>query len=228
MNRRYPVANSDLGPQETTLLRYSASSGLGVVEAIVVMGIAGVLYAALYGFYAMHLHVIKAQEVQTALQEDSRLAIDFLTRELHLAGARPVRGGPCEGFERLMVAEAQSVTLQYDFRGNSTGSRPDGCPDDPGERVTYVYEGSDKVLKRATGGGALQPLISDVPADGFLLRYFDREGNELAPPLSSQERALVRTVMATVQVSVRNPDPRVKTPLTSDLRSTVFLPNPAR
>jgi len=228
MNKGCPAAGGESGSQAITLPWHSASSGLGVVEAIVVMGIAGVLYAALYGFYAMHLHVLRAQETQVALQEDSRLAIDFLTRELHLAGARPVRGGPCEGFERLTVAEAQMVTLQYDFRGNSTGSRPDGCPDDPSEQVTYVYDGSTQMLKRATGGGAPQPLINDVPAGGFLLRYFDREGNEFEPPLSSQERALVRTVVVTVQVSVRHPDPRVETPLTSELSSTVFLPNPAR
>ena len=93
MNNGCPAAGGESGSQAITLPRHFASSGLGVVEAIVVMGIAGVLYAALYGFYAMHIHVLRAQEVQTALQEDSRLAIDFLTRELHLAGARPVRGG---------------------------------------------------------------------------------------------------------------------------------------
>ena len=120
------------------------------------------------------------------------------------------------------------VTLQYDFRGNSTGSQPDSCPDDPGERVTYIYDGSEQVLKRATGGGAPQPLINDVPAGGFLLRYFDREGNEFEPPLNSQERALVHTMVVTVQVSARHPDPQVETPLTSELSSTVFLPNPAR
>jgi type II secretory pathway component PulJ len=228
MNRTCLAACGDSGPRETTLRRYPAPSGLSVVEAVVVMGIAGVLYAALYGFYAMHLRVLRAQEVQVALQEDSRLAIDFLTRELHLAGARPVRGGPCEGFERLTAAEAQLVTMQYDFRGNSTGSRPDGCPDDPGERVTYVYDGNDQALKRATGGGAPQPLINQVPAGGFLLRYFDGAGNEFEPPLSDQERALVHTVMIAVQVSARHPDPRVDTPLTSELSSTVFLPNPAR
>lgn len=228
MNRRRLAGGGDSEPEENSPLRRSASCGLTVVEAVVAMGIAGVLYAALYGFYGMHLRVLKAQEVQLSLQESSRLAIDFLTRELHLAGARPVRGGTCEGFERLTVAEEQRVTLQYDFRGNATGTAPDGCPDDPGERITYVYNDGEQALKRATGGGAPQPLVNDVPADGFLLRYFDRDGSELEPPLDSQERAAVRTMMVTVQVSAPHPDPRVDTPLTSELSSTVFLPNPAR
>jgi hypothetical protein len=215
-------------PQKTSGRELSASSGLTAVEAVVAMGIAGVLYAALYGFYGMHLRVLKAQEIQISLQESSRLAVDFLTRELHLAGARPVRGGPCDGFERLAAAEEQRVTLQYDFRGNSTGSAADGCPDDPGERVTYVYDGRDRALKRATGSGTPQPFIDDVPAEGFLLRYFDRDGNELEAPLNSQARAAVRTVTVTVQVSAPHPDPRVALPITSELSSTVFLPNPAR
>jgi hypothetical protein len=35
-------------------------------------------------------------------------------------------------------------------------------------------------------------------------------------------------VMVAVQVRARHPDPRVYTPLISELSSTVFLPNPAR
>src|SRR5712691_13302860 len=125
MNRRCLGVRADSEPQGTRAGKRPTSAGLTAVEAVVVMGIAGVLYAALYGFYGMHLRVLKAQEVQLSLQESSRLAIDFFTRELHLAGARPVRGGPCEGFERLTAAEEQRVTMQYDFRGNSTGTPPD-------------------------------------------------------------------------------------------------------
>jgi hypothetical protein len=195
---------------------------------MVAIGVAGLLYAALYGFYGVHLRVVKAEEVRLSLQESSRLAIDFFTRELHLAGARPVRGSPCEGFERLTVAEEQRVTIQYDFRGDSVSAPPDGCPDDPGEQVTYLYDDDQQMLKRATGGGAPQPLINDVPVDGFLLRYFDRDGNELEPPLGSEERSTVHTIVVSVQVSARHPDPRIEAPLISELSSTVFLPNPAR
>ncbi|MGH8007470.1 MAG: hypothetical protein ACREQ3_10710 [Candidatus Binatia bacterium] len=84
------------------------------------------------------------------------------------------------------------------------------------------------MLKRATGSGALQPFISDVPPDGFLLRYFDRDGSELAPPLDEPGRAAVHSVIITVGASKPSPDPRVTDPIASELRSTVFLPNPPR
>jgi len=192
------------------------------------MAIAGVLYAALYGFYGMYLRVLKAEEVRITLQESGRVALGFLTRELRLAGARPVRDGTCEGFERLTSAEEQRVTLQYDFRGNSSGTPADGCPDDPSEHITYAYDDRAQTLRRASGGGAPQPLIDDVPVDGFLLRYFDRDGNEFAPPLNSEERAAVHTVVAFVQVRVPHPDTRIAGFISSELSSTVFLPNPPR
>src|SRR5262249_5813111 len=115
-----------------------------------------------------------------------------------------------------------------DFRGNSTGTPPDGCPDDPGERITYVYDASEQVLKRATGGGGPQPLINAGPAEGVLPGFFDPEGDERAAPLNPQSRAAIHSVTVAVQVSARHPDPRVATPITSQLSSTVFLQNPPR
>jgi len=166
--------------------------------------------------------------VKLDVQESSRLTIDFLVRELHFAGARPVRGGPCDGFERLTVAESERVTMQYDFRGNSSGSPADGCPDDPNELITYTYEAATRLLKRATGGGAPQPFISDVPAGGFLLRYFDRDGNDLGTVLNASQRAAVHSIVITVRASRPHPDPQVTQPIASEHSSTVFLPNPAR
>lgn len=204
------------------------TAGLTVLELVVAMGVAGLFYGVLYSFYAVHARALKVQEVKLDLQESSRLAIDFLVRELHFAGARPVQGGTCAGFERLVEAQSQRITLQYDYRGNSTGSAPDGCPDDPNERVSYLYEPDTQLLKRASGGGAPQPFIGDVPPDGFLLRYFDRAGNDLGSSLNPDQRAAVRSIVVTVRTSKPHPDPHVTQPLTSDHTSTVFLPNPAR
>jgi hypothetical protein len=191
------------------------------------MVIASLFYGALFGFYRLHASALKAAEVKLDVQESSRLAIDFIVRELHFAGARPVQGGPCEGFERLTEAESQRITMQYDFRGASIGTPPDGCPDDPNERITYLYDETAHLIKRATGGGAPQPFISDVFPDGFLLQYFDRDGSELAPALDSAQRAAVRSIVVTVRTSKPHPNPQVVDPIISELRSTVFLPNPA-
>jgi hypothetical protein len=199
-----------------------------VLELVVALGVAGLFYTVLYSFYSLHAHALKVQEVKIDLQESSRLAIDFLVRELHFAGARPVQEDTCAGFERLTTAESQRITLQYDYRGNSNGSAPDGCPDDPNEKITYVYDPEAFVLKRASGGGAPQPFISDVPSGGFLLQYRDRDGNDLGSPLNATQRATVHSVVVTIRTSKPHPDQQVTEPLISEHTSTVYLPNPAR
>ena len=215
-------------PATAYSLKSTASSGLTVLELVVAMGVAGLFYGVLYNFYLLHARALKVQEIKLDLQESSRLAIDFLVRELHFAGARPIQGTGCPGFERLTNAESQRITLQYDYRGNSTGSTADGCPDDPNERIVYVYEPDTQLIKRASGGGAPQPFIGDVPSSGFLMRYFDRDGTDLGSPLNADQRAAVRSIVVTVRTSKRHPDPQITEPLTSEHTSTIFLPNPAR
>jgi type II secretory pathway component PulJ len=201
--------------------------GFTLVEIFVAMGLAGVFCIALYGFYQLHLSVLKVEEVRLGLRESSRLALDFLVRELRMAGARPVRGGSCEGFERLTEADAQRISMQYDFRGNSSATTAaDGCPDDPSERITYLYDGADHVLKRGTSSGSPQPFINDVPSDGFLLQYFNYQGEELTPPLTASDRAAVSTITIRVATRTASPDSTHSTPLESQFATTIFLNNP--
>ncbi len=201
-------------------------AGWTLLETLVAMGVAGIFSLALYGFYRFNLHILSAETVRLSVRESSRLAIDFLVRELRMAGARPVRGGECEGFERLLRAEEQALALQYDFRGDHFGSSADGCPDDPSERVIYTYDAQARLLRRATGKGSAQPFISNIPADGFLLFYFDRDGTRLLPPLDPAERAAVFLIDLVIRTAQPHPDPRVREPITADLRSAVFLANP--
>jgi len=206
----------------------SATRGFSALELIVAMGVAGIFSGVLYTFYHFHTYALREQEIEVGLREGSRLALDFLVREIPLAGARPVRGSPCEGFERLTEATDQRIVFQYDYRASGVGSPPDGCPDDPNERIVYTYDSSTQVLKRGTGGGSPQPFINDIPPDGFLIRYFDRAGTDLGSPLTETQRAAVTSVNVTVRTSKPHPNPTVTAPLTVELRSTIFLPNPPR
>ncbi len=181
---------------------------------------------ALYGFYRFNLQTLSAETARLNVRESSRLAVDFLVRELRMAGARPVRGGACAGFERLLRAEEQAIAFQYDFRGDHFGSLADGCPDDPSERVRYSYDAQAQMLRRATGKGSAQPFIGNIPADGFLLSYFDRDGTQLLPPLDPAERAAVFLIDLVVRTAQPHPDPQVGEPITASLGSAIFLSNP--
>ena len=204
-----------------------AQAGVTLVKLLVALSITGIFSLALYGFLFLHRNVLAAEEVRISVRENSRLALDFITRELRQDGARPVSTGRCSSFQRLTVAEAQHVTMQYDFRGDRSGLPPDGCPDDPSERVVYVYREDTQTILRATGRrGRPQPFINDVPPDGFLLRYFDRHRSQLTPPLNASERAAVHAIEVTVRTSRPHPNPRSVKPISTQLRSLIFLPNP--
>ena len=205
----------------------TAPSGVTLLELLLALSITGIFSLALYGFLFLHHNVLAAEEVRISVRENSRLALDFMTRELRQAGARPVRTGRCTSFQRLTVAEAQHVTMQYDFRGDRSGLPPDGCPDDSSERVVYMYgEDTQAILRATSRRGRPQPFINDVPPDGFLLRYFDRRRSQLIPPLHASERAAVHAIEVTVRTSRRHPNPLSVEPISTALRSLVFLPNP--
>jgi prepilin-type N-terminal cleavage/methylation domain-containing protein len=214
-------------PSSAQLLpRLRHFQGFTLVETLVAMLLVGIFSLALYGFSRVQIRVLKVEEIRLNLRDNSRLALDFLVRELHQAGARPVRPSACDGFERLTIAEAQRVSMQYDFRGNSSSAPADGCPDDPSERITYDYDSTNHLLRRATSGGSPQPFINNVPSDGFALRYFDRSGVELTPSLSATQRAAVHSMKVTMLTRVTHPDPAQAEPLEAEFSSTVAFVNP--
>ncbi len=197
-------------------------AGWTLLEIIVSMDIVGVFFLVLYGFYRFNLQVLQAETVRMSVRESSRLAIDFLVRELRMAGARPVRGGACDGFEPLVVADEQTVSMQYDFRGDRFGSIPDGCPGDPSERVRYAYDADVQMLRRASGRGKHQPFIGDTPSDGFPLSCFDRYGTELLPPVDGGAREAVFLIDIVIRTARQHPDPGVTQPIAAELGSPLL------
>lgn len=233
------------------------SSGFTLAELLVVTLLLSLLLGALYSFYRSQLFTLRAQEVKLNVKENADVALDLMVRELRMAGARPTvptayppvgctvpaastasnctqppapSTQPCptgSGFERLTVADQKTITFRYDFQGNTSGSAPDGCPDDSNEVITYSYDATDKEIERATGGGSPTPLISDVPSDGLEFKYYAVDGTALTSlPLSFCNRASVSRIEITVKVSASNPDPQISTPIALTLISNVFLPNP--
>lgn len=109
-------------------------------------------------------------------QQDARVALERLARELRGAGYDP-RG---IGFPPLLNPTSTSFTIQNDMNGDGViaGNR---------ESITYLLRGS--TLRRNAGGGA-QPLIEEVNA--LALTYLDEAGERARTP------AEIRTVIVTI------------------------------
>lgn len=139
------------------------------VTALVGLTLSGTLAALQQGLQA---YTVGAARVEA--QQNGRIALERLAREIRGAGA----GGAA--FDAIAVAERERIVLQLDLDG-------DGAVTRRGETVTWRLAGA--VLRRDAGGGA-QPVVNGVRR--LMLEYLDARGQPAQAP------GEVRTVAITL------------------------------
>lgn len=149
--------------------RHVTLAELLTVVALVGLTLSGTLAALQQGLQA---YTTGAARVEA--QQNGRIALERLAREIRGAGA----GG--SAFDAIAVAERERIVLQRDLDG-------DGAISATGETITWRL--ADTVLRRDAGGGA-QPVTNGVRS--LVLEYLDARG---AP---TQAPAEVRTVAVTL------------------------------
>ena len=140
-----------------------------VALALLGLTLSGMLWALEQGQQAYAIG-----EARVEAQQNGRIALERLTREIRAAGA----GG--RGFDAISVAEPQRIVLHLDRSG-------DGLISQRGETITWRLLGT--VLRRDAGGGA-QPVINGVQS--LALDYLDARGQPTRVP------GAVRTVAITL------------------------------
>lgn len=130
-----------------------------VALALLGLTLSGLLLALEQGQQA---YAIGAARVEA--QQDGRIAVERLAREIRGAGA----GG--RGFAAISIAEPQRIVLHLDKSG-------DGVINQRGETITWRLTGT--VLRRDAGGGA-QPVTNGV--QGLALDYRDARGQPTQVP----------------------------------------------
>ncbi len=225
--------------------RASAHAGFTLLELLVSLGVFSVLLGVLVTFSHSQIRLFRAQTVKQDVKQGADVGIGFLLRELRSAGARPAAypgatdcpsapiptpspppSPACSGFERVTAADADSITIQYDFRGDNPGDTTDGCPDDPNEVITYTFDDTTQEIERAIDGGTPALLVSGV--SDLVFEYFDQDAIQLPASggLSESDRAAIQSIDMTLTLSTPHPDPHIGGMLTFTLTSTVFLRNP--
>ena len=219
-------------------------AGFTILELLIGAVMSVLLVAVLYSFYHSQVVALRVQESTANAKEQAEIGLDFILKELRGAGARPApypmtcTASPvpavdrCSGFERFPTATATSISVQYDFRGDAADDPADGCPNDPGERITYSYDASaGTVLRTSVGenGGAAATLVRSVPAAGFALVYRDGAGAVMNPGtggLTAVQRTEVATVEITISARATRAAPVMPASLDITRTAAVFLRNP--
>jgi type IV pilus assembly protein PilW len=110
----------------------AGNAGFTLIEVLIAMGISGVVLAGIYGAYQGQLKTFNTQEQIVDMQQNIRVGLYFIEKELRMAGLDPT-GNAGAG---ITVANADTITFSMDF----TGGAGDGIDND-GD--TLVDEGSD-------------------------------------------------------------------------------------
>lgn len=183
------------------------SRGFTIVELLVTMAIAGLVLAAIYAVFTSSNRSYHTQDRVVDTQQGLRVGVDFMVRDIRLAGLDP------EETDLFSIEEATATLIQFTADLNMNGV----IDEDNRERVAYQFSGT--VLQRCNLDTGYQDNPGTPPPDrvpqtwdslidnvnNLTFEYLDAAGNDLGEPGTNEtDLANVRTVVITMQTRGTN------------------------
>jgi type IV pilus assembly protein PilW len=134
--------------------------GFTLVEMLVALLIISIISGAAYSMFASLNRSYTTQSVASAVQQRVRAALDFMVRDIRMAGLDPLRTAGAE------IISATATTLQFTADKNR-----DGDVNDAGEDITYNVTGGSLQLTDDQGTEVLTGNVNN-----FSFVYFDQDG----------------------------------------------------
>ena len=212
-------------------LRRTRSHGLGLLEILVGASLSLMVLASVYSFQLAQARSFATENTYNESQNVTRSALDLMARELRMASYDPsglalATSLPpnCPGVkEGLTEAFTDKIHFLQDLNG-------DGVLTGAAENVTYDVSSTD--LRRTDGIGTPVTLVSNVPAGGFQLRYFDGSNPPIEilpvgnpPQLTLAQLPCVSKVRMTVRANLTNPNPKITAPVASAAETEIAIRN---
>lgn len=179
--------------------------GFTLVELLITMVISGVIVASIYSAYVAQQKVYTAQNQVTEMQQNIRAAIDFITREIRMAGYDPT------GNAGAGITAALAGQISFTLDNNS-----DGDTADAGENIDFGFSAAvdtdrngipDAVSNgvpesssfgRQINGGGYQDIADSIQAIEF--RYLDAANAVTANPVD------IRSIQISILARASKPD----------------------
>jgi hypothetical protein len=147
-----------------------------LADLLTALAVIGLVLAATLTVFAQGQRAYTHGAARVEVQQNARIALSRMAREIRQAGA----GGG--SLSPIAIAEPSRLVIQHDFDG-------DGLAATRGETVTWLR--SADVLRRNAGGGA-QPIINGVR--GLAFTYLDADGRPTATPAAVRIVAITLTI----------------------------------
>jgi len=149
-----------------------SSAGFTIVELLVALAILGIVSTAAFGIFATLSRGYTHTNVAAESQQDLRLTLDFLVRDIRMAGLDPLKT------RDFGVTTAASDHFEFTADRNLNGDR-----EEPDERIAFQYAGG---VLTVNNGGVSSPICDGIT--DFAFTYFDGDG------VATTDREQVRSV----------------------------------
>jgi Tfp pilus assembly protein PilW len=206
-----PIESAPLSAREAD------AQGFSLVEFMISSLVLLVVAAAIFTLLSQLQRTASYQTEVQGVLENTRIAMESITRILQQAGNDP----RAVGFAALTITNATEVRIRSDLTGSAPASPDQGDPDgdtgDSGEDVIIRYNAAARTIELVPTGGVGQPIASNISA--FLMQYFDHTG--AATILDSD----VRKIRIIITGASPLADPQTRMVFSLQLSSDVQLAN---
>ncbi|HOP26982.1 MAG TPA: immune inhibitor A [Candidatus Sabulitectum sp.] len=157
--------------------------GMSLIELMIVIGILGILFTAVYMFFTKGTEQFHFARRQNQLATQGRLALEIISDEIRWAGYMPAGGWPQDQWHPIEVAEENQLQFYADFDWSSNLTDEDH---------RNVFRGTDDIVRITDD--ASYSIVAGTDITALQFNFFDAQGNLLAKPLNATDRDAVRHI----------------------------------
>lgn len=161
--------------------------GMSLVELMIVVGVLGVIFAAVFFFFTRGIQQFHFSRRQNELATAGRLALEQITDEVIWAGYLPYGGIPADQWHPIQDASLNTFTFYADFE-------PFQQLDDTDYR--NIFLGSDNTVHITDNASMMRRAGYNITSIEF--HYLNQNGAVFSQPLTPAERDAVRHIRVTL------------------------------
>lgn len=132
---------------------YKNQYGFTMIEMLIAVALSLIVLSGVYQVFASQQNAFNIQDQVAEMQQNARVALDMMARDLRMAGYDPQQ----TDFAPIAAAALTSIQFYADIDGSG-----DNPPAGTAEDITFAYDTANFQITRQYGGGTAQPLAQNI------------------------------------------------------------------